>query len=237
MPAKNPLAYAAACFAEVSYHHCTFLHCSAAPAGLEGIAQLTQLTALHLIQGDGSIAGWPLPTAAITCLSTLTGLRHLRTDTGGGAFAHSGDLNLGYEQAHAWSVVLQDMQQLTRLELNQAVLCDPLLLAIGAAGLPQLQVLVLDAMDLGFQVETTAEGAGAVAHIPHLELSYWKNFCCVDHEPLLRLPSLRKMRNARLSGVRGVVDAVLQGWSEETCNCESCISHRFSIIRQQQNDA
>jgi hypothetical protein len=143
----------------------------------------------------------------------------LRTDTGGGdGYISFGDLDLGYEQAHAWSVALQGMQQLTWLEFNRAVICDPLLLAIGATGLPQLQVLVLDALHLGFEVETTAEGADAVARIAHLELSFWKGFRCDKQEPLLRLPSLRRLRNARFSR-----EPVLQSWSEETCNCEYCI--------------
>jgi hypothetical protein len=134
----------------------------------------------------------------------LTGLQHLRTDTGGGGYASSGDPGLGFEQAHAWGQALGGMQQLTRLELNRAVICDALLLAIGAAGLPQLQVLVLDAMDLGFEVVTTAEGAAAIARVTHLELSFWKGFDCMKHEPLLRLPSLSRMHNARCAGAPGV---------------------------------
>jgi hypothetical protein len=196
------------------------LHACAAPAGLQSIVLLTQLTALHLIQGRGGWAGWPLPAAAISCLSSLTGLQHFRSDTGGGYFACFGDVASGVQQAEAWAVALSGMQQLTRLELSRAVMCDPLLCAVGSTGLPQLQVLVLEAMDLGFEVSTSAEGADAIARIPHLELTFHKGFDCMKQELLLRLPSLRRLCN----GAKYCLDelSVLQGWSEDNRNCTYC---------------
>jgi hypothetical protein len=200
-----------------------------AAAGLKSIAQLTQLTALHLIQGKGAWTAYPLPTAAVTCLASLTGLRHLRTDCGGGHFAACHDASVGAQQVKSWALVLPGMQQLTRLEFTPALVCDPLLLAIGGAELPQLQALVLETSNMKEEASTTAQGAAAVAHIPCIELVFYKGMLCKQHLPLFSLPKLKRIQNASGWGEGGE----LQRWTQAECPCFQC-SHNRAGARQQQ---
>jgi hypothetical protein len=192
-------------------------------AGLKSIAQLTQLTALHLIQGKGAWTAYPLPLAAVTCLTSLTGLRHLRTDCGGGHFAACHDADVGALQAESWAVVLRSMQQLTRLEITRALVCDPLLLAIGSAQLPQLQVLVLEALDMLGEVSSSAEGAAAVAHIPRIEVSFQKGMLCKQHLPLFGLPNLKRIFNGAAMYTE---KCEVQRWSQAKCPCNQCAHDR-----------
>jgi hypothetical protein len=193
-----------------------------AAAGLKSIAQLTQLTALHLIQGKGAWAGYPLPTMGVTCLSSLTGLRHLRADCGGGQFAACHGVGIGAQQAKSWAVALRGMQQLTRLEMTRALVCDPLLLSVGAAGLPQLQVLVLETLDMLEEVTSSAASAGAVAHIPRVELLFQKGMLCKQHLPLFGLPNLKRLLNCSYYGGAGE----MQRWTQAECPCMICWQNR-----------
>ncbi|KAF6254743.1 hypothetical protein COO60DRAFT_289316 [Scenedesmus sp. NREL 46B-D3] len=164
---------------------------------LESIAKLTQLTAVHLIQGKAAWAGYPLPAAAVSCLSALTGLQHLRADAGGGRFASSHSADVGVQQGEGWALALRGMQQLTRLEMTRVLVCDPLLRVIGAAGMPLLRVLVLEALDMLGEVATSAEGANALAHIPRMELLFNKGMSCKQHMALLELPNIKRLVNCK----------------------------------------
>jgi hypothetical protein len=122
------------------------------------------------------------------------------------------------------------MQQLTRLEMTRALVCDPLLLTIGGAGLPQLQVLVLETLDMLDDVSSTAEGAAAVAHIPRIELLFHKGMMCKQHLPLFGLPNLKRLLNrAEFYGDR----RELQRWTQAECPCSQC-AHDRVMARQQQ---
>jgi hypothetical protein len=122
------------------------------------------------------------------------------------------------------------MQQLTRLEMTRALVCDPLLLAIGGAELPQLHVLVLETLDMIHDVSSTAQGAAAVAHVPRIELLFHKRMLCKQHLPLFCLPNLKRLVNcAEFYGDR----RELQLWTQAECPCFQC-AHDRVMARQQQ---
>jgi hypothetical protein len=114
------------------------------------------------------------------------------------------------------------MQQLTRLEMTRALVCDRLLLAVVCAGLPQLQVLLLEALDMREDVSSTAQGAAAVAHIPRIELLFNKGMVCKQHLPLFGLPNLKRVQNRSGYGH----GRELQLWTQAECPCFQCSLNR-----------
>ena len=132
------------------------------------------------------------------------------------------------QQAEQWLVALSPMQQLRRLHVCNTVLRDPLLLAVKAAGLPQLQQLIIDMGFRGFDVAVTEEGAQAVAHIPHIELHCWKGFNCKTARPFVELPNLKGFSSAyvclmlRNWNYRGLP------WMVHSCCCGDCCTEADS---------
>lgn len=179
---------------------------------------LTQLTALHIIQGR--IPNWPLPTGQLSQLSSLTALRNLSSDAGAPVqlcWANRGyTLEAGQQaqaQAQQWGVALAGMPHLTRLELVQVLLCDEVLQTISSTA-PQLQELSFNVATSNFAAATTAAGAAAIAHIPRKELAWNKPLLCQHNLALMRLPNLKVMRS-NICGTEAR-DAV---WSADTCIC------------------
>jgi hypothetical protein len=187
-------------------------------AGLAAVATLTQLTALHIIQGH--MPEWPLPAGHLSKLSSLTALRNLSTDAGAPkklCWANRGQDNEARKQAQLqaqqWSVALSGMAHLTRLELVRVLLCDQLLSTIGSAA-PQLRELHLDLASIAFAASTSTEGAAAAAHIPRIELTWNKGLHCSSNSAVMQLPNIRMMRHRFLnSELRDIA------WSADNCIC------------------
>jgi hypothetical protein len=152
----------------------------------------------------------------------LTNLRWLRADCGGGRFASCHGSEVGTEQAKGWAVALQGMQQLTRLEMTRALVCDPLLRAIGSAGLPLLQTLVLEALDMSEDVFSTADGADAVAHVPCINLELRKGMMCKQHLALFQLPNIKRVAR----GTTYLPPTKMKRWTPARCVCVSCAFQR-----------
>ncbi|WIA40147.1 hypothetical protein OEZ86_013546 [Tetradesmus obliquus] len=194
---------------------------------LAAVATLTQLTALHIIQGDHH-PRWPLPAGQLSQLSSLTALRNLSTDAGAPAdvcWAGEGLPGEAERQAQAqaqqWGIALAGMPHLTRLELVRVLLCDVLLKTIGSKA-PQLRELLLDLSHNGFAAATSAAGAAAIAHIPRMELAWHKSPSCKHNMALMRLSNLNVMR----SKFRGVAERRDGVWSADTCICNSCLTRK-----------
>jgi hypothetical protein len=79
--------------------------------------------------------------------------------------------------------------------MTRALVCDRLLLVLGGAGLPQLQVLLLDTLDMREGVSSTAAGAAAVAHFPRIELYFHKGMRCKQHLAFFGLPNIKRIVN------------------------------------------
>jgi hypothetical protein len=117
------------------------------------------------------------------------------------------------------------MQQLTRLEMVNVLLCDALLIEIGSAA-PQLRELSLDLGEKDFAATASAAGAAAVAHIPRIELVWTKMMTCKHTAPFLQLPNISKYRNRCASKVNGAGAAEMTQWTAETCICTACFMKR-----------
>lgn len=99
---------------------------------------------------------------------------------------------------------------------------DPMLIAIGT--LQNLQHLVVY-MNNAHGASSTAAGASAVAHVPHIELAWLKGLDCSKNKELLQLPGIRRL-TCRYR------DHELLTWSQEQCNCSKCHWQRVSESRQ-----
>ena len=134
-------------------------------------------------------------------------------------------------QAKCWGTVLPCMPHLTRLELVEEVACDRLLCAIVISGVPHLQQLVLE-RDYWF-LNSSKEGADAIAHVGHIELLYGKGFFCRQHQQLVQLPGVKRVLCKFRVPACGCKE--MQGgsaWTQETCMCECCLSDRYRRSRQ-----
>ena len=215
------------------------------PSGVAAIATLTGLKTLHLIQRDDCPpCAAPLPIQAISLLSSLTALTHLKagglgafSSTGLPAWETEGGLSaeeVSKQQAEQWLIALSAMKQLRRLHVCDTVLRDPLLLAVKAAGLPHLQQLIINMGYRGFDAAVTEEGAQAVAHIPHIELHCQKMFDCKPAKPFVELPNVKGFSCAHFcyiysggcyKGVPWMVDSCCCSYcctGSESCKCGLC---------------
>ena len=191
------------------------------PAGFRALGCVTSLTGLHVIRhgkfDEATYAG------AITGLSCLTRLKELRCYAGYAPWRQGTPSTPdGVAQAKCWGTVLPCMPHLTRLELVEADASDPLLCAIGSSA-PQLQRLVLERDH--WSAGSSKKGAGAIAHVKHIELLFTKGFECSRNLQLVRLPGVRRVLSRWLGAWRDQ-PCEMQGWSQEKCPCEVCFFKR-----------